>query len=327
MSAELVGGHGQEWHDERRQGLGSSDVAAALGLSTFARPIDVYEDKHGLREPREDTTFLEWGRRLEPVIAQAAEDATGIRWTAWLGAIHCKGWAVAFTHLDRRGRDHDGAMAALECKSGMSTKGWGEPGRYGIEVAHTVVPAGYAIQCAHHLLCTGYARVYLAALLGYRDFRLYTLERDEAFLDDLLADERAWWQTHVVEGIPPEPDGSEAYRDHLRRRLGPIVDADPSATPEQQAIAARAIEAKRLIKAGEQAYELEKQRLDRSMGPVAKLVGPGWRANRIAGRTTTRWADVLKDARTAGADVDVLTPFVERHTRTGDPSLTVTEEE
>lgn len=327
MSAELIAGHGQAWHDERRQGLGSSDVAAALGLSTYARPIDVWEQKRGLVEPRGDTVFLEWGRRLEPVIAQAAEDATGIRWTSWLGAIRCKRWPIAFTHLDRRGRDLDGAMAALEAKSGMQTRGWGDPGTYSIAEAHLIIPPGYAIQAAHHLLCTDYARVYVAALIGYRDFRLYRLERDEGFLDDLLADERAWWDLHITQGVAPDPDGSEAYRDHLRRRMGPITDAEPSATPEQQAIAQRLLEARRATKANEQLVELERQRLDRSMGDARRVIGPGWKATRTDGRVTTRWGEVMRAARTAGVDVDVLAPFVERHTSTGAGSLLVTEEE
>lgn len=326
MTAERIP-QSPEWHEQRRQGLGSSDVAAILGLSTYARPIDIWRDKMGLSEPSEDTPFTEWGRRLEPVIADAAEDATGIRWTTWTGAIHARRWHVAFTHLDRRGRDEDGAMAVLECKSGMGTRGWGDPATVSIADAHTVIPAGYAIQCAHHLLCTGYGRVYVAALIGYRDFRLYRLERDEGFLDDLLADEQAWWQHHITDGHEPDPDGSEAYRDHLRRRLGVVTEAELSATPEQQAIAARALEAKRAVKAHEALYELEKQRLDRSMGPIQKLIGPGWRATRTAPRTTTRWTEVLRDARKDGVDVDVLTPFVERHTRTGEPSLTVTEED
>lgn len=330
-----------EWHEERRKGLGSSDAAAILGLSTYARPIDIYLEKIGEAEPREDTVFTEWGRRLEPIIAQAAEDAINeergfgvdgtylepVRFTQWTRAIHCRDWWPAFTHLDRRGRV-DGPMVGLECKSAMSTKGWGDPATVSIADAHEVIPPAYAIQVGHHLLCTGYAAVYVAALIGYRDFRLYRVERDDAWLADLLADERDWWERHVVAGVPPEPDGSDAYRAFLTRRLGEPT-AELSATPEQQLIGSRVVDAKRAADAAAKAYELERQRLESSAGGAAAITGPGWRLSLAAGRTSTSWAKAIADAEKAGVDTAALAPFIEKHTKTGDPSyrFNVTEEE
>lgn len=323
----------EAWHEERRKGIGSSDAAAILGLSTYAKPIDIYLEKIGEAEPREDTAFTEWGRRLEPVIAEAAEEAINagrpaeerVRFTSWLPAIHCKAWWPAFTHVDRRGRV-DGAMTALECKSAMSTRGWGDPATVSIVDAHEVIPPGYAIQVGHHLLCTGYAAVYVAALIGYRDFRLYRIERDEAWLDDLLADERQWWEDHVVARVPPAPDGSDAYRAFLSRRLGDPKPAPPSATPEQQLIGARLLDAKRAVAAAEALFELEKQRLEHSAGPVQSLQGPGWRLQLNAGRTTTRWADAIADAHRAGVDTDPLAPFVAKHTKAGRPYYSFVED-
>ena len=330
MSA--IAARSPEWHDMRRTGLGSSDIAPALGLSTYARPIDIYLDKVGEGQPSEDTAFTEWGRRLEPVIAEAAEDALNadrdpadmVRFTQWGSAIRCREWPIAFTHLDRRGRV-DGAMAALECKSAMSARGWGDPATVSIADAHEVIPPAYAIQSGHHLLCTGYGCVYVAALIGYRDFRLYRIERDEAWLADLLADEQEFWRL-VTTRTPPDPDGSDAYRAFLARRMG-TPTAEPSATPEQQLIGARVLEAKRAADAASAAYELERQRLDRSMGDAAAVVGPGWRAARTAPRTTTAWQKVLGDVAPFGLD---LAPFIAKHTKVGDPGfrfMPTTEEE
>lgn len=329
-----------QWHAERRKGLGSSDAAAILGLSSYARPIDIYLEKIGEAEPREDTVFTDWGRRLEPIIAQAAEDALNaersaadpVRFTQWSAAIHCRDWWPAFTHLDRRGRV-DGPMVGLECKSAMSTKGWGGisgPGTTVVSIAeaHEVIPPAYAIQVGHHLLCTGYVAVYVAALIGYRDFRLYRVERDDAWLADLLADERDWWERHVVAGVPPEPDGSDAYRAFLTRRLGEPT-AELSATPEQQLMGSRVVDAKRAADAAAKAYELERQRLERSAGGAAAITGPGWRLALAAGRSSTAWTKAIADAGTAGVDITALAPFIEKHTKTGEPSyrFTISEEE
>lgn len=324
-----------EWHELRRTGIGSSDAAAILGLSTYARPIDIYLEKIGEAEPHDDTVFTEWGRRLEPVIAQAAEaavnegrsEADRVRFRQWSASIQCREWVRAFSHLDRRGRV-DGLMVGLECKSGMRTKGWGDPATVSITDAHEVIPPGYAIQVGHHLMCTGYAAIYVAALIGYRDFRLYRVERDEAWLADLLEDEREWWRAHVDARIPPEPDGSEAYRAFLSKRIG-TPTAELSATPEQQLIGARVLAAKRDADAAAGIYELERQRLERSAGDAAAITGPGWRLSLTAGRKSTSWASVMADARKAGIDTDPLAPLVERHTKTGEPyyRFTPTEED
>ena len=307
-----------EWHEERRKGIGSSDAAAILGLSKFATPLDIYLEKIGEAEERPDTAFTEWGRRLEPVIAQAAEDAVNagrsaeerVRFVSWTPAIHCRAWWPAFTHLDRRGRV-DGAMVGLECKSGMGTRGWGDPATVSIVDAHEVIPPDYAIQVGHHLLCSGYAAIYVAALIGYREFRLYRVERDEAWLDDLLADEREWWEQHVVARVPPDPDGSRA----LRLRASAATEV-PSATPEQQLIASRALAAKRDREAADARYREECDHLARSMGDQRGITAATWRFGLRPGRRTTAWQKVLGDVAPVGLD---LAPFIEKHTKVGEP--------
>lgn len=316
-----------EWHAERRTGLGSSDIAPVLGLSTYATPLDIYLEKIGEGEQQTDTAFTDWGRRLEPVIAEAAEATINagrppddpVRFTVWTPAIRCKAWWPAFTHLDRRGRV-DGQMVGLECKSGMDTRGWGDPATVSITEAHLVVPPAYAIQCGHHLLCTGYAAIYVAALIGYRDFRLYRIERDEAWLADLLADEQEFWAL-VEARTPPDPDGMIA----LRRRISEQTER-LSATPEQQLIASRLIAAKRAKEAAEQAFAHERDALARSMGDQRAIDGVGWRFGLRPGKTTTAWAKVRDDAEKAGVDLEPLQPFITKHTKTGEPFFQLDEE-
>lgn len=61
----------------RRNGIGSSDIAAIVGLSRYRKPIDVYADKRGLTEPQPETPAMKAGSRMEPVTAQYFQDATG----------------------------------------------------------------------------------------------------------------------------------------------------------------------------------------------------------------------------------------------------------
>lgn len=64
----------EEWLNNRRKGIGGSDIAAIVGLDPFRSAYDVYLDKIGEAEPVEDNDFMKWGRLLEPLVAnQVAE--------------------------------------------------------------------------------------------------------------------------------------------------------------------------------------------------------------------------------------------------------------
>ena len=59
------------WLNERRKGIGGSDVAAIIGLSPWTTPLDIYEQKLGIALPSEETEAMYWGTALEPAIRQA----------------------------------------------------------------------------------------------------------------------------------------------------------------------------------------------------------------------------------------------------------------
>ena len=55
--------------EDRKLGLGGSDVGIILGLSTYKTPYELYLEKTGLLVPSQKMTpQQEWGHRLEPVI-------------------------------------------------------------------------------------------------------------------------------------------------------------------------------------------------------------------------------------------------------------------
>ena len=64
----------EEWLNNRKKGIGGSDIAAIVGLDPYRSAHDVYLDKIGEAEPVKDNDFMKWGRLLEPVVAtQVAE--------------------------------------------------------------------------------------------------------------------------------------------------------------------------------------------------------------------------------------------------------------
>jgi putative phage-type endonuclease len=68
----------EDWHAQRAQGVGGSDIAAICGEDTYRTPLDVYLDKIGEGVPFEGNKFTEAGTVLEPVVAQWFTQKTGI---------------------------------------------------------------------------------------------------------------------------------------------------------------------------------------------------------------------------------------------------------
>ena len=67
----------KSWLEARRGGLGGSDSAAIVGVDPYRSALQVYAEKTDLIEPQEDNNILWWGRKLQPIVAQAYRRETG----------------------------------------------------------------------------------------------------------------------------------------------------------------------------------------------------------------------------------------------------------
>lgn len=66
-------------NDERRQGIGGSDVGAIMGANPYRSPIACYKDKLGELPPVEVNHAMEWGNLLEDVIGMKYADMNNIK--------------------------------------------------------------------------------------------------------------------------------------------------------------------------------------------------------------------------------------------------------
>lgn len=193
----------QAWLAERRGGIGSSDAAACIGYKpkegrVYGTPLSVYLDKLGLLPPR-DSQPMKWGRLLEGVVAAAYQEETGrdvLTPAQPLFRHPALAWMLASPDRLSVGDD----TRILECKTANA---W-EAGAWG--VPHTdEVPEAYLIQVQHQLAVLDLVRADIAVLIGGQDFRVYTVERDDAFTAHLAALEHDFWRL-VEARTPPEPD-------------------------------------------------------------------------------------------------------------------------
>lgn len=198
----------------RKSGIGGSDVAAILGLSPWRTPLDVWLDKTGQGQPLAESAPMHWGSLLEPVILDEFQRETGLQVTRNLPMFqHAEhGWMLA---------NIDGATdgGIVEAKTARSDKDWGEPGS-------AEIPVYYQTQVAHYLAVTGAHLAYVPVLIGASDFRIYQVERDDAFVSDLIEAERAFWVDHVQAGAPPAPVNAADALKLWARDNGATIEAD-----------------------------------------------------------------------------------------------------
>ncbi len=62
----------EEWLKLRLKGIGGSDCAAAVGMSRWKSPLEVFMEKTGRKAQVEETEKMYWGRTLEPVQAKSS---------------------------------------------------------------------------------------------------------------------------------------------------------------------------------------------------------------------------------------------------------------
>lgn len=195
------------WLEERLTYLGGTDIAAIVGVNPYSSPFDVYAEKVLGHQEDEENAFMEWGKRLEAVIAEAYAEKTGYK---LLPGAFIRNEEFPFLAGNPDRLIEGGGI--LDCKNAgirMAEK-FGEEGT-------NHMPAYYLVQLAWYCWLTGSDWAELAVLIGGNDFRRYTYLRDRS-LEELLVDSgKDFWLDHVQPKIPPQIDGSKGATAFVKR--------------------------------------------------------------------------------------------------------------
>ena len=106
--------------------------------------------------------------------------------------------------------NEDGQLCIFEAKTASA---------YKQEVWEEEVPASYILQVQHYMAVTGAKKTYIAALVGGNHFFYHVVERDEEMIAKIIVMEKYFWQNHVMGGVEPVPDGSEATTRYFNERF------------------------------------------------------------------------------------------------------------
>ena len=187
-----------EQHANRHTGLGASDAAAAVGLSKWKSPYELWLEKTGQTTDDFDPDALPivMGNALEPVVLAHFTRRTGLTVSRRQEQVVDPNWSARWVTLD--GVASDGGL--VEAKSA----GFADPAEWGDEYEDDAVPMPYYLQCQHGLACTSAEFTYMPLIVLNRQFRLYRVRRDDDVIAQLTEGERAFWKC-VEARTPPDP--------------------------------------------------------------------------------------------------------------------------
>lgn len=263
----------EDWLQVRKQGIGSSDAATAVGLNPYQSPLELWMIKTGrdndLPKPDPDdfSSPMYWGNVLEPIVAENYARKTGNKVRRVNAVLQHpdpdKSWMLANLDYSVVGNSE---VQVLECKTA---------GEFGTRLWRDGVPDYYQCQVQHQLAVTGKQAADVCVLLCGQDLQVFRIERDDEAIQKLIALERAFW--HYVEtDTPPPADGSDSAATALQalypRDTGLAMDLSENASlcgDFDELLDVR----ERLARLSSQESRL-KQRIQETMGDASKAIFP-----------------------------------------------------
>ncbi len=206
--------------EKRKERLGSSDMAAILGLDRHRNAHDVYLEKTGRLEPQETNQAMEAGTMFEDGVLQYAERE--------LGKLTRNQFRSAKDRGIPLGANIDAVLIEGNIPVEAKTAGlfgplrdtWGEPGT-------DEVPDRVIIQATVHMICSMTDLCHVVAFLGGRGFVKYVVNRDATIVDVVSETAVRFWSTNIVGDTPPDntlPSAQSIKR--IRREPETVVNID-----------------------------------------------------------------------------------------------------
>lgn len=200
----------KEWVENRSTYIGSTDIAAIMGLHPYRSEMSVYLDKTDMAAPVKLNQPMVHGQNLELYVAQLYRAATGRKiHKSKFRFIKDKPHLAANPDYEVVG---ERPLRLLECKTAGSWAGK----VFGEET--DAIPNQYLVQCMWQLAVTGRQICDLAVLIGGQEFRIYTVEREEELIREMIDRADQWWNDYIVYENPPPISGHDADSQIIRDR-------------------------------------------------------------------------------------------------------------
>ena len=258
-----------EWLTVRRQGIGSSDAAAAVGLNPYKSQLQLWMEKTGrdgalpVVDPSDEQSPMYWGTLLEPIVAAHYTRRSGHRVRRVNAVLQHPEHSWMLANIDR---EVVGAsdVQILECKTA---------GIHGARLWRDGVPEYVQLQVMHQLAVTGKQAADVAVLLGGQELQVFRIERDDTLIAQLVALEQQFWG-YVERDQQPPADGSASAELALRclypRDSGTTLDF--SSDLEMSGVFSDLLAVREVITTQTALESQLKQRIQQRMGEATRAV-------------------------------------------------------
>lgn len=237
--------------EQRINHLGSSDMAAILGVDKYRNAYDVWLEKTGRAELKE-TEIMYAGNVFEDGVLKFAEDQLGrIKRNQFRKA---EGFPIG-SNIDAIALDQDDepVEAKISGMFGPLVETWGDPGT-------DEIPDRVIVQAHCHMLCTDKEVCHVAAFLGGRGFNMYKVVWDDDIADLIRDKSIEFWDNYVqTNSAPPNIIPSLIMVQRMRREPKKIVTI-----PDEMVV--HWLNAKASLKHAEEIEEAAKTQLLAALG-------------------------------------------------------------
>lgn len=201
----------EDWLEVRKNGIGGSDAAAAVGLNPYMSPLELWLIKTGRDanlprpDPQDTSEPVYWGTLLEPIVAASYTKQTGNKVRRVNAVLQHPTIPFMLANVDREVvgcRD----VQLLECKTA---------GEFGARLWRDGVPEYVQLQVQHQLAVTGRQAADVAVLICGQRLEVHHVVRDDSLIARLIELEAAFWRFVETDTSPPA-DGSDSADRALR---------------------------------------------------------------------------------------------------------------
>lgn len=182
--------------EERKLGIGGSDMPIIMGLSNYKTPYQLYLEKTGQVESSdEESEYQYWGHQLEGLVRDEFAKRNNVSVETPETIVH------PFHDFLRANVDGIipawNAVLEVKCSSSFMANLWGEDGS-------DVIPMQYLVQVAHYCAVTNSDAAYIAVLIGGNDYREFKYTRDRDLEEHVIHAAQTFWNC-VKTNTPPDP--------------------------------------------------------------------------------------------------------------------------
>ena len=292
--------------------LGSSEIAAIVGLDPRKSPFELAAIKKGLAE-QDHNESMDSGKDLEYVVAKiwGRRNRRAVEWldeTVVSEFPATRGWLVAtpdFRFHDANPDPEIGFLEGGEVKTlGFYRDGWGDPGT-------DEIPDRHVIQAQIVMYVCGWKRMNVAAFFSRDEIPTYIVNSDEELTGNLIEAASRFRRDYLLTDRMPEITvPGEIVDSYLKKRFPGDKDLRRKATAEEAELLEKLAEATKAAKVAELVEGSLQARVKELIGDAEGIYTDTLRATwKLAkGFPKTDWEAVEKEA-------GIPNELIQKHTR------------